>query len=167
MQPPEDSTGHICNARTTIILKQLFSELCMKDLRQVEREVKRLTPEDGKLVKRVSGLLVTFIKETDQITVNLDNFAKQEGWNVHAGTVYTEFSKVASETFKSATNWGRILMFLGFAVSYTVYLEKDIMVGSADSVLQWTCQVVEEDLREYIASHGGWVSPVTIVPSTC
>ena len=164
-QQPQPRAGRLGvifkDARTNLILKQVFCELCQKDMREVEREVMRLadrTPKDGQLVRKVSGLIVEFIKETEQISLNLETFNQQEGWNLHAGNIYTEFSKVALETFKSAVNWGRILMFLGFAASFTVYLEKDVLLGSADSVLQWTCQVVEEDLGEYITSHGGWVS---------
>lgn len=150
------------DSRTNLILKRVFCELCMKDTRQVERELMRLSdsnPDDGKLVKRASTLIVDFIKETEQISNNMDVFTGQEEWNLNAGNVYMEFSKVATETFKSTVNWGRIVMFLGFAVSFSLYLEQDIMVGSPDSVLQWTGQVLEEDVGEFITSHGGWVSP--------
>ncbi len=149
------------DSRTNLILKQVFCQLRMKDVQEVERELVRLSarsPEDGKVVKNVSRLIVELITETEQISLNLETFSQQDGWNLHAGNVYTEFSKVAIDTFKSAVNWGRIIMFLGFAVSFTVYLEEDIMLGSTESVLQWTCQVVEEDLGEFMSSHGGWVS---------
>ena len=147
--------------RTNVILKQVFCEVCGQDLRQVQREVVRIAgsnPEDGKLIKRVSGLIVQFLKETDQVTMNLDTFAQQDSWNLHTSNVYREFSEVASKTFKEAINWGRVIMFLGFAVSFSIYLEQDIMVGATESVLQWTGQVLEEDLGEFIKAHGGWVS---------
>lgn len=159
------------DARTNLILKQVFCELCEKEVREVEREVMRLadtSPQDGELVRKVSRLIVEFIVETEQVSLNLKTFNQQEeGWNLHAGNVYTEFSKVAMETFKSAVNWGRIIMFLGFAASFTIYLEKDKLLSSGDSVLQWTCQLLEEDLGEYISNHGGWVSPLGRLHQWC
>ena len=146
--------------RTNVILKQVFCEVCGQDVRQVQREVVRIAgsnPEDGKLIERVSDLIVQFIKETDQVTMNLDTF-QQKNWNLHSSNVYREFSKVASKMFKEAINWGRVIMFLGFAVSFSIHLEQDIMVGATESVLQWTGQVLEEDLGDFIKAHGGWVS---------
>lgn len=149
--------------RTKLILRRLFSELCPaceKHLKQVERDLVRLADTDtesAKLVRRVSFLLVEFIRNTEQLSMNLKNFVEEE-WNLHAGNMHMEFSKVAYETFREAANWGRVAMFLGFAVSFAVYLERGIVVGSADSVMEWTCQVVEENVGHFYTSHEGWVS---------
>lgn len=151
--------------RTKLILKTVFSELCPaceKYLKQLEREVARLketNPLDANLVRKVSDLIVQFIRETDQLAVNIDSFTEQK-WNLHGGNMHSEFSKVAQETFKGDTNWGRILMFFGFAVSFSVYLEQGIVPGAADSVMEWTCQLVEEELGKFYTAHQGWVSGV-------
>lgn len=147
--------------RTKLILKTVFSELCPaceKYLKQLEREVARLketNPLDANLVRKVSDLIVQFIRETDQLAVNIDSFTEQK-WNLHGGNMHSEFSKVAQETFKGDTNWGRILMFFGFAVSFSVYLEQGIVPGAADSVMEWTCQLVEEELGKFYTAHQGW-----------
>lgn len=149
--------------RTKLILKTVFSQLCPaceKNLKQTEREVARLketNPLDGNLVSKVSHLMVEFIRETDQLSVNLVSFSEQK-WSLHGGNMHSEFSKVAQETFRGDTNWGRVLMFFGFAVSFSVYLEQGVVVGAADSVLEWTCQLVEEELGKFYRSHEGWVS---------
>lgn len=153
------------DTRTKLILKTVFSELCPayeKYLRQVpvEREVARLrgtSPHDADLVKRVAHLIVEFLTETEQLAATMESFTEQK-WNLHGGNIHSAFSKVAQETFRENTNWGRILMFLGFAASFSVYLEQGIVVGAADSVMEWTCQVVEEDLGSFYTSHQGWVS---------
>ena len=138
--------------RAETVLKLVFSQLHQKD--KVER--KALAKKEGLLVKRIANLIVELIVETDQISLNMDAFTK-ERWNLHIGSVHSQFGKVAAETFRDEINWGRILTFLGFAVSFSLFLEKELMLDSAEeSVLQWTCQVVEEKLQEYIFSHGGW-----------
>lgn len=148
--------------KTKLILKLVFGELCPaceKHLTQVGREVTKLgitNSEDSKVVRKLAYLIIQFIRETEQVAGNLKTF-KEEQWHLHAGNVHMEFSRVAYETFKENPNWGRVIMFLGFAVSYSVYLEQGLVVGSADSVLEWTCQVVEEELGPFYTSYGGWV----------
>ncbi len=74
--------------------------------------------------------------------------------------MYTEFSKVAYEQFNTTVSWGRFMMFIGFSVSFCTYaLERDVPVA-ANSVMEWTCQVVEEDLAKFFLTNGGWVSGV-------
>lgn len=153
--------------RTKLILKAVFSQLCPafeKYLKQIEREVARLketNPLDANLVIKVSHLMVEFLRETDQLSVNLDSFVEQN-WNLHGGNIHSEFSKVVQTTFRGDTNWGRVLMFFGFAVSFSVYLEQGVVVGAADSVLEWTCQVVKEELGKFYTLHQGWVSGLCI-----
>lgn len=147
--------------RTRLILRAVFSEFCPsceKEAKQIEREIsclKKQNPPDEELVRKVSHLIVQFITETDQLTVNLQDFTQQK-WSLHGGNMHSEFSKVAQETFKDTINWGRIIMFLGFAISFSVFLEEGIVRAAADSVLEWTHQLVEEDLGHFYCSHQGW-----------
>ena len=149
--------------RTRLILRAVFSEFCPsceKEVKQIEREItclKKQNPPDEELVRKVSHLIVQFITETDQLTINLQDFTRQK-WSLHGGNMHSEFCKVAQETFRDNLNWGRIIMFLGFAVSFSVYLEEGIVGTAADSVLEWTHQLVEEDLGHFYCSHQGWVS---------
>lgn len=148
------------DGRTKLIMRSVFSELCPacgKWLKVVEREVRDMGSHDARLIRKVSHLIVQFIRETDQLSANLDSFSEEEQkWHLHSGNMHSEFSKVTSNTFDGKTNWGRVLMFFGFSVSFSVYLEQGIVVGAADSVLEWTCQVVEEDLAEFFLAHQGW-----------
>lgn len=169
MQPEEEGVARArrtvvySDKRTKLIVKTVFSELCPaceKYLKQMEREVARLyetSPVDANVVRKVSHLLVEFIRETDQLAQHIDSFSEQK-WDLHEGNMHTEFSKVAQETFRADINWGRVLMFISFAVGFSVYLEQGLVVGAADSVLEWTCQVVEEELGQFYTAHQGWVS---------
>lgn len=140
-------------------MKMVFSQLSPasdKYVKPVERELIKLEAghaEDAKTVRRLVYHLVEIIGDTDQVPNNLDSF---QDWKLDAGSIHTEFSRVANATFKKNTNWGRVIMFLGFAVSFAVHLEQGIVVGSADSVLGWTCQVIDEDLEHFYTSHQGW-----------
>ena len=151
------------DARTKLIIKAIFGEYCPacgRYLKEVDRELTRLrasNPEDAELVRKVAQLIVEFLTMTDQLDINMESFTEQK-WNLHAGNMHSEYCKVATETFRTDINWGRILMFLGFAVSFAVYLEEGTVVGSADSVMEWTCQVVEEELGAFFTTNQGWVS---------
>jgi len=152
---------------TKLILKKVFGELCpacQKYLSQVEREVTRLdrtNPDLARIVRKLSYHLVEIIRQTEQISFNLDSFVEQR-WELHAGNIYMEFSKVALETFKEKPNWGRVITFLGFAVSFVEHLEEGIVVGAAESILEWTAQVIEEDLGQFFSLNNGWVSYATL-----
>lgn len=150
---------------TKLIMKTVFSKLCpacAKHARQLERDLARMDgsyPEDARTVRKLVHYLVEFIKETEQVPSNLDTFVEQK-WSLDASNMHMEFSRVAYETFKEQIHWGRVIMFLGFAVSFAVYLENGAVVGSAESVLEWTCQVIEEDLGQFFTSQQGWVSVI-------
>jgi len=108
-------------------------------------------------VHSVADTTVRLLTEWSMIKTNLEDF-QGNNWNVYEGNMYTEYSKVAYEQFSSAVNWGRFLMFVGFSVSFCTYaLERDVPVA-ANSVMEWTCQVVEEDLAKFFGTNGGWVS---------
>lgn len=147
--------------RTRHIIKLLFCNLCpscRKSLREVDREVSRLGDvEDIRLIQRVIHLLVNFIREHKHIDINLEDFCKKK-WAVHAGTMYSEFTRVVQTLFSEKKHWGRVIMFLGFAVSFAIYLEDQMVQNCTDSVLEWTCQVIEEDLGHFYLDNNGWVS---------
>lgn len=149
--------------RTKLIIKAVFGEYCpacQKYLKDVEKEVTRLkhsNPKDAEFVRRVAQQIVEFLTLTDQLDVNMESFTKEK-WNLHAGNMHSEFYKVFHETFRTDINWGRILMFVGFAVSFSVHLEEGTVPGAADSVLEWSCQIVEEDLGAFFVANKGWVS---------
>ncbi len=149
--------------RTRLIVKLLFGELnptCGRHLPHVQRELVILnSSSDVKLVKETTVLIIQMLRETNTISINLEDF-RNLNWNLHAGNTYAEFSRVAQETFSDSINWGRVLVFLGFCVSYSLYLEKLKVAGGSleESVMEWTCQVIREDLGQFYLSHGGWVS---------
>lgn len=148
---------------TKIIIRTVFCKLCTaceKHTRSVERELARLEdshPEDARTTRKLVHYLVEFIRETDQVSSNMETFLQQK-WALDASNMHIEFSRVVYQTFLDSTNWGRVIMFIGFAVSFAVYLEQGAVAGAADSVVEWTCQVIEEDLGQYFSSHEGWVS---------
>lgn len=155
--------------KTKLVVKLLFCKLCPsyeKNCGMVEREISRLhSTADKELVYRLCRSMVDLLRERSIISINLEDFIKQN-WNVHAGNMYTEFSRVAYETFSDATNWGRIFVFLGFAVSFSIYLINRQVPSAADSVMEWCCQVVEEDLAKFFTANGGWVSMLVLINLT-
>ena len=145
--------------RTRPIIRMVFSELCPNCARQLERD--NLSRKDAQVVNRVAKLLLDMIKKTNQVSVNLEDFTRQK-WTLHVGNLYTEYSKVSYEVFKDDINWGRVSIFLGFSVSFAIYVDQQNIPGSANSVLEWACQVVEEDLGRFFLSNQGWVSAMLL-----
>ena len=162
--PLNDSTSNplkFWDKRTKPIVKLVFLKLCLEcsnEFRTVERDIIRLEKTaDRELVYLVAERIVGVLKEWNVLRTNLDDFRKQR-WNVYDGNMYTEFSKVTYEMFSETVNWGRVLVFLGFSVSFTTYLLEQDIPTAANSIMEWTCQVVEEDLAKFFISNGGWVS---------
>ena len=103
--------------------------------------------EDVILIGRLSSLITDFIKQIDfDFKLNYDDT------NLHAF-----FLDVEADLFKDNINWGRVIAFFRFAVEFAVMLNADKMV---DSVLEWTCQTVEEKLETFYSTNNGWVSDV-------
>ena len=147
--------------KTKPIVKLLFCKLCPsceKNYSRVEREISRLqsTP-DKELIYRLSKCMVELLVERNILEINLEDFRKQS-WNLHAGNMYSEYSRVAFETFSEVINWGRIFVFLGFSISFSIHLMDLHIPSAANSVMEWSCQVVEEDLAKFFTANGGWVS---------
>lgn len=151
--------------KTRPIIRLIFCKLCpacSKDLAKVERDIARMEQGGDKdLVHFVVDTTVKLLTDWNMIKTNLDDFHRHN-WNVYDGNMYTEFSKVAYEQFSGTVSWGRFIMFIGFSVSFCTYaLDRDVPVA-ANTVMEWTCQVVEEDLAKFFLSNGGWVSDVCV-----
>lgn len=79
-------------------------------------------------------------------------------WEINESNVHSEFSRVAEEVFQDEVNWGRIVAFMGFAVSYSVYaMQKGLQESVVESVCAWTVQVLQNRLHQWLQEHN-WVS---------
>lgn len=149
------------DVRTKPIIKLIFLKLCVECAREfgnVEQEIARFEKEEDKeLVHLVAERMVGVIKEWNIVRANLEDYRNQR-WDLYEGNMNSEFNKVTYELFSESVNWGRVIAFIGFSVSFTKYLVEQDVRTPAESVMEWTRLVIEEDLARYFISNGGWVS---------
>ena len=97
--------------------------------------------------RSISSLIVQFIKSR-----------APEEYKFNFRNAHSFFKEVETEMFANSITWGRVSMFLSFALRFALFLESDKkMVGAADSVLVWTCQTIEK-LDAFFQKNNGWVS---------
>ena len=60
--------------------------------------------------------------------------------------------------FNDGINWGRIVAFLAFCQHLCTYSRRNGLHFAIESIPPWAATFVDSELREWILSHGGWVS---------
>lgn len=73
-------------------------------------------------------------------------------------TCYPMFKAVVGELFQGGINWGRVVALFAFSGSLSTRCVEKGMAGLVDSIVDWVTQFIEQDLRQWIDQHGGWVS---------
>ena len=157
--------------RTGPIVKRVF--FCLLSECNTENEVlstftvdlDRLSEADAKVVREASDKAVKLLHREPKAGVryNVKDFT-EEKWDIHSGNMYSEFRKIVQETLKQEANsYGRLVAFLGFAVSYGVYVRGRGIHQALPSVEAWTVQVIEDDVGTFFRENGGWVSGVEVL----
>lgn len=73
-------------------------------------------------------------------------------------TAFDTFANVAKQIFSDGVyNWGRVvtLLYFGFKLASSVASQVPLL----KLVVDWVVRFVKEKLVNWIAEHGGWVSP--------
>ena len=110
-----------------------------------------------RVVEGSSERIVHLIYSSPQPAPWKANDFTSRGWEIDSTNVYREFSRVAEVLFEDEINWGRIVAFLGFAVSFSVYaVQKGLQESVFESVLGWTVQVMQGRLKSWLREHS-WV----------
>lgn len=114
--------------------------------------------KDGRVIRDASDKVREIVCSSAEISVarNVESFERRH-WAVTQADLYADFHRVADTNFSDGVNWGRIVAFLAFAVSFAVYAEQR-GCGAAQSIEAWTCQVVETKLADFYIKSNGWVS---------
>ena len=115
--------------------------------------------EDQRLtVEKSSERIVHLIYSSPQPAPWRANDFTSRGWAIDSTNVYREFSRVAEVTFEDDINWGRIVAFIGFAVTFSVYaVQNGLGETVVDSIFGWTIQVIRGRLHSWLKEHS-WVS---------
>lgn len=75
------------------------------------------------------------------------------------GSTYATFVGIADEIFQTGKNWGRIVAFLAFGATLTVYCaQKEDLAQLIDSIVEWVSMYMNQNLSVWIEANGGWVS---------
>lgn len=131
-------------------------------LQQFKVDLARMDEDDARIVRGVTDSLreALLLTETDGATVPLTvRDLERINYYVTEANVYTEFHHVASETFREEMNWGRVMSFLLFAVSFSVYsLRQGMPDSTVQSIHGWTVGVLRrEPVSTFLAANNGWV----------
>lgn len=74
-------------------------------------------------------------------------------------TVYQSFHQIIQEVFSEGdVNWGRVLVLFGFGGVMAVDCVDNNMPQFVDSIVDWVSTYLDNQLSQWISSHGGWVS---------
>jgi len=155
------SQARYCDKRTKLILKLIFYKLfpaCSKDMAKVEQEIARMEKiKDRELIYEIARMVVHLVGKWNSIKSCLDDFHRNK-WKLDVSNVHMEFSKVAYELFSKKKSWSHFTLFVGFAVGFAIYLVEHEVPVATSIVIEWTCQLIEEDLAKFFSTNGGWVS---------
>lgn len=151
------------DSRTRPIVQRIFCLLLReggvrRDTQQLfEADLTCWGERDGRVIRDASDKVREIVCTSAEFTVarNVESFERQH-WAVTQADLYADFHRVAESSFSDEVNWGRIVAFLAFAVSFAVYTERR-GCGAAQSIAAWTCQVVEIRLADFFIKNNGWV----------
>ncbi len=155
----ELQTGHIVRRAFYLLLQDGG---ITKDnlLQQFRVDLRRMNEEDARIVRQATESLreVLLLSENATILFNVRDFEGRD-WGISEATVYTEFHRVFAETFREGPNWGKVIAFLSFAVSYAVFaLRQGLPDATVQSIHGWTAEMLRRrPLSTYIINHDGWV----------
>lgn len=158
--------GTACTAleiQNTEVASGLHEALLPEGVRESKKmehpAIRGLSEKERETVRQATERLTKVINSTPNIAVekNVREFSAGR-WEVNADNMEEEFHGVERSTFSDGINWGRVIAFLAFSVSFAAYVSSRGIVGGAGSVLGWTSQVLNTTLLEFIQREGGWVS---------
>lgn len=71
-------------------------------------------------------------------------------------TAYPTFSTAVGELFHGGVNWGRVIALFGFSGTLAKKFCEQNMPDLVTSLVDWTSTYLDNQLENWIESHGGW-----------
>lgn len=71
-------------------------------------------------------------------------------------TAHQTFTTIVGEIFSDGVNWGRIVAMFGFGGKFAVRCMQQSIPQLVNSVVDWIANYVDSNLKQWIASNGGW-----------
>lgn len=81
---------------------------------------------------------------------------------LNATNTASKLLEVWEAIFVDGINSGRVLTMLCFCQYVTVYADREGLPSIRESVPHWAAAFITRRLRDWITSHGGWVSSIYI-----
>lgn len=156
----------VLEIQNTEVMSGLYKTLLPEGVRE-SKEVEHptfggLSEKERETVVQATDRLTTVINNTPNLAVEREVREFSVGrWEVNADNIEEEFHEVARSTFSDGINWGRVIAFLAFSVSFAAYVSSRGISGGAGSVLGWTSQVLNTTLFEFMQREGGWGGFIT------
>lgn len=122
----------------------------------------QMTSDDRLVVETAAEKMTRVIHCSPNVAIEKDF----SGWDVNGDNLEGEFREVEKRTFSDGVHWGRVIAFLAFSVSFAAYVSSRGISGGAQSVFEWTNQVFDGTLRDFLRKENGWVS-VIVYTCTC
>ncbi len=152
---------------TALIVRRTFN-LLLQDggisrddlLKQFTVDLQRMDRDDAKVVSLVTDSLREVLQTAEYTTVPamVRDFEGRD-WPLSEEIICTEFHRVAKELIEE-TNWGRMITFLLFSVSFSIFaLRQGMPDATVLSIHGWTVEALRSTpTSTFIVTHDGWVS---------
>ena len=120
-------------------------------------EILQLNAGNTRIFQEVSNMLfeIADLFENARVEELVKKFGKL---HLNSGNLYHHFTKIISTLLDDGINWGKVVMFFSFAVSFAMYLCTNEMSHLAGRVCVWTAQDLQNRIQPWIDDNGGWVS---------
>ncbi|OWF51020.1 apoptosis regulator R1-like isoform X1 [Mizuhopecten yessoensis] len=76
--------------------------------------------------------------------------------NMSQYNAYPTFNTAVGELFHDGVNWGRIVALFAFSGTLAKKFCQQQMMDLVSSLIDWTSQYLDNQLENWIESHGGW-----------
>lgn len=82
--------------------------------------------------------------------------------NMSQYNAYPTFNTAVGELFHDGVNWGRIVALFAFSGTLAKKFCQQHMMDLVTSLIDWTSQYLDNQLENWIETHGGWVGIFTM-----
>lgn len=118
------------------------------------RSLSERDKEEAEVAEKAARKIQQLIQDSPTNVVSTVEEYKQDGWVLTVDNVHAQFAKVARTLFADAINWGRIVIFHGFAASYCIYaMQKGIQEDIMESVCGWTIHCLHHEVKRWFVDH--------------
>ena len=158
------ATHTTLQGQNRLILAKLLGLLLPRGVEEesglVEAAASTLSEADKRAAYQAAEKIAAIIRSTPSLSSveNLIHEFDVAGWVVTAENMQDNFREVERTVFCDGVNWGRIIAFLAFSVSFSAYVSSKGIKGGVQSVFGWTSRVLDRILSDFMSKKNGWVS---------